>query len=90
MIVNIILWVLFGALAGWLASLIMHHDAEQGAVGNIVIGILGAVVGGFISNMLGGPAVSGFNVTSVVIATLGAVLLLAIIGLFRRRPHTSL
>lgn len=82
--INLILWIVFGALAGWLASLVMRTDSEQGALGNIVVGILGAMLGGFISNALGGPSVSGFNVTSVVIATVGAIILLFFVGLFRR------
>lgn len=84
MVMNLIVWILFGALAGWLASLIMRTDAQQGAVGNIVIGILGALLGGFISRALGGPTVTGFNITSVVVATAGAVILLFFVRMFRR------
>lgn len=85
MIINIIVWIIFGALAGWLASMIMHTDAQQGAVANIVVGILGAFLGGFISRSLGGPDVSaGFSLTSLIIAVLGAVILLGILRLFNR------
>ncbi len=84
MIINVIVWILFGALAGWLASIIMRTNGQQGGLANIVIGILGALLGGFISRSLGGPAVTGFNITSVVVATLGAVVLLFVVGLFRR------
>lgn len=77
--INFMAWILFGALAGWLASLVMHTDAEQGGFGNIVVGILGALIGGFISNLIGGPGVSGFNFTSLLIAVIGASLLLFVL-----------
>lgn len=85
MIMNLIIWLIFGALAGWIASMIMRTDAEQGAVANIIVGILGALVGGFISRALGGPDVSaGFNLMSLIIAIIGAVVLLAVVRMFRR------
>lgn len=76
MIMNIIAWVIFGALAGWIASIIMSTNAEMGATMNIVVGILGAFIGGFIMRVLGGPDVSGFSMASLIVAILGAVLLL--------------
>lgn len=82
MILNIILWVLFGALAGWIASLIMRTNAEQGAVGNIIIGIIGAVIGGWIARTLTGNDITGFNLASLVIAVIGAVVLLAVLRAF--------
>jgi uncharacterized membrane protein YeaQ/YmgE (transglycosylase-associated protein family) len=88
MIINLILWVIMGAIAGWLASLVMKTDAEQGAAANIIVGIVGALIGGFVSNALGGPGVTGLNLTSIVIATLGAIILLFVMRLFRR-PHTN-
>lgn len=84
MLINIIVWVLFGALAGWLASLIMRTDAEMGAGMNIIVGILGAFIGGFISEALGGPGVSGFNLVSLIVAIFGAVVLLLIRRMFTR------
>ena len=50
---GIILWIIFGALVGWLASLVMGTDAKQGALGNILLGILGAFLGGLLMNMFG-------------------------------------
>ncbi len=80
---GIILWIVFGALAGWIASMIMRTDAQQGAVMNIVVGIVGALVGGFIMNALGQGAVSGFNLYSLLVAIGGAIVLLAIVRAVR-------
>ncbi len=84
MLMNIIFWIVLGALAGWIASMIMGRNAQMGAVANIVVGIIGALIGGFIMNSLGGPGVTGFNLYSVLVAIGGAVVLLFIVGLFRR------
>lgn len=78
------MWILFGALAGWIASLIMNTNEEQGAVANIVIGILGALLGGFIARLLGGTDVSGFNLYSLFISVIGAVILIGIYKTFTR------
>lgn len=71
-------WIILGALAGWVASLIMRTNAEQGALMNIVLGIIGAFVGGFIVNLFGAPGVTGFNLYSVLVAILGAALVIGI------------
>lgn len=81
---GIIMWIIFGALAGWIASMIMKTNEEQGAVANIVIGIIGAVIGGFIFNLLGGSDVNGFNIYSLIVAIVGAVILIAILKAFRK------
>jgi uncharacterized membrane protein YeaQ/YmgE (transglycosylase-associated protein family) len=81
---GIILWIIFGALVGWVASLIMKTDAEQGAMLNIVVGIVGAVLGGWVMSFFGGSGVTGFNISSFVVALLGAVLLLFIFKAVRR------
>ena len=81
---GLLLWIVFGALVGWIASLIMKTDAQQGAVLNIVVGIVGAVVGGFIMNMLGASATTGFNLYSFLVALLGAIVLIAIVKAIRR------
>lgn len=85
---NIILWVIFGALAGWVASLITRTNERQGWFLNIVVGIIGAFLGGFIMELLlPGDFSIGFNLQSFVVAVLGAVLLLFLVGLVRgRRP----
>ncbi|MDD5068593.1 MAG: GlsB/YeaQ/YmgE family stress response membrane protein [Candidatus Pacebacteria bacterium] len=81
---GIILWIIFGALVGWIASMIMKTNAEQGAVLNIVVGIIGAVLGGWIMSFLGQGGVSGFNLYSFIVAIIGAVVLIAIVKAVRR------
>lgn len=81
---NILLWIIFGALAGWIASKIMKRDAQMGALANIIVGIVGAFLGGFLMTQVGGPAVSGFNVMSLVVAVFGAIVLLFLVGLLQR------
>ncbi len=86
--INFILWILFGALVGWLASIVMRTDAQQGALLNIVVGIVGAFLGGFIFNMLGiggGTINQGdFSLSALLVSFVGAVVLLGIVNLFRR------
>lgn len=81
---DIILWIVFGALVGWIASLIMKTDAEQGAMLNIVVGIVGAVIGGWIMNFFGESGTTGFNLYSFVVALVGAIVLIAIVKAIRR------
>ncbi len=80
---NILLWIVFGGLAGWIASIIMHTDARQGVILNIIVGIVGASFGGFIMNFLGVGGVNGFNLYSFLVAIGGAVVLLYIVKLIR-------
>ena len=81
---NWILWILFGALAGWIASMIMGRNAQMGALANIIVGIIGAILGGWIMSAFGGQGVTGFNLTSLIVAILGAIVLLFLVGLVRR------
>jgi uncharacterized membrane protein YeaQ/YmgE (transglycosylase-associated protein family) len=84
MLVNILLWIILGAVAGWLASLVMGRDAEMGAIANIVVGILGAFVGGLLMNLFGEPGATGFNLYSLIVAFLGSIALLFLYSLVRR------
>lgn len=81
---GIIIWIIFGGLVGWVASLIMKTDAQQGLMLNIIVGIVGAVIGGFIMSLVGGSGVDSFNLYSFLVALLGACVLIAIIGALRR------
>ena len=81
---GIILWVIFGALVGWIASLIMKTDAEQGALLNIIFGVVGAVIGGWLMSIIGESGVGGFNLYSFLVALLGACVLIAIVRALRR------
>lgn len=81
---DIILWVVLGALAGWIASIVTGNDARQGWLGNIVVGIVGAFIGGLVLRLFGAGGVTGFNVPSLLTAVLGAVILLALTKGFRR------
>lgn len=80
---GILLWILFGALVGWVASLVMKTDAEQGAITNIPVGIVGAVIGGWIMSLIGNTGITGFNFSSFLVALLGAVVLLGVIRLLK-------
>lgn len=82
---NILLWIIFGGLVGWVASLVMRTDAEQGIFANVLVGIAGAIIGGLIAQVLGQDGITGFNITSFVVALIGSVLLLAIFKAVSRR-----
>ncbi len=82
---SLLVYIIFGALAGWLASIIMGTDAQQGAVMNIVVGIIGAFIGGLLMNAFGAGGVSGFNLYSLVVAVLGSVVFLWLYRMVRYR-----
>ena len=82
MAMNIILWIIFGALAGWIASLLVGKN--QGLLTNIVVGVIGAFLGGWLFDQFGGQGVTGFNLSSLLVAVVGAVVLLVIVRLFQR------
>jgi uncharacterized membrane protein YeaQ/YmgE (transglycosylase-associated protein family) len=83
---GILIWLIVGGVVGWLASIIMRRDAQQGILLNIVVGIVGAVLGGWlISPLVGvGTINDGFSAGSFLVSLLGAIILLAIVNLFRR------
>ncbi|MGH6753913.1 MAG: GlsB/YeaQ/YmgE family stress response membrane protein [Bradyrhizobium sp.] len=85
--INIIIWLVMGGLVGWIASMIMRTDAQQGMFLNVVVGIVGAVLAGWvISPLVGVPTINqdAFSFGAVVVSLIGAVILLAIVNLFRR------
>ncbi len=83
---NILIWLIVGGIVGWLASLIMRTDAQQGILLNVVVGIIGALIGGWVvSPMVGvGTINDGISIGSILVSLLGAVLLLGVVNLFRR------
>ena len=84
--INFIVWLIVGGLVGWIASMIMRTDAQQGVILNVVVGVVGAAIAGWlISPLLGVPSINaGFSVGSFVVSLLGAIVLLGIVNLFRR------
>ena len=84
---GIIIWLIVGGIVGWLASLIMRTDGQQGIILNVVVGIIGAFIGGLlIGPMLGAPSINSgeISVMSFVVSLIGAIILPAIANLFRR------
>ncbi len=84
---NLIIWLVVGGLIGWLASLLMKTDGQQGILMNVVVGIVGALLGGwFLSPMVGVGTINqgNFSLPALGVSFVGAVVLLAIVNLFRR------
>jgi uncharacterized membrane protein YeaQ/YmgE (transglycosylase-associated protein family) len=81
---GLILWIIFGGLVGWVASLIMKTDAQQGILLNVIVGVIGASLGGLIMGELGRSGVNEFSVYSFLVALLGAVILIFIVKAIRR------
>jgi uncharacterized membrane protein YeaQ/YmgE (transglycosylase-associated protein family) len=81
-LVGIIVWLVIGGVVGWLASMVMRTDAQQGILLNIVVGIVGAFIGGLIFS--GGSINQGLSVYSFIVSLLGAIILLAVVNLVRR------
>jgi len=81
---NFIVWIVVGALAGWVASIIMGRNRQMGALANIITGVIGALIGGYVMSLFGAQGVTGLNLYSIAVAIGGAVVLLLVLGLFRR------
>lgn len=71
---NILLWIVLGAVAGWIAGMVMKSN--HGLLEDIVLGIIGAVIGGFVMNLLGQSGVTGFNLYSLIVAIVGAIVII--------------
>ncbi len=84
---TVIFWIVLGGIAGWIASLITGSD--RSIVGDIIVGILGAVLGGWIFSLIGGRGITGFNLSSFLVAILGSVLLIWILHAVRGDRSTS-
>lgn len=75
---GIILWIVFGALAGWIASVIMKTNRQQDMSYDIVLGIVGSIVGGFLMGTIGQSGVTGFNMESMIVAVVGSIIVIII------------
>jgi uncharacterized membrane protein YeaQ/YmgE (transglycosylase-associated protein family) len=76
-------WIILGGLAGWLASILTGRNNRMGCLSNIVVGVIGGLLGGWLLTNFGGQGITGLNLTSLLVAVLGAVLLLLVFNLFR-------
>ncbi len=85
---NILLWIILGAISGWLASIIMK--SSHGMLEDIILGIIGAFVGGFVMNLFGQPGVTGFNFYSLIITVMGSVILIFLGRLIHRQSNYRL
>ncbi|WP_280156052.1 GlsB/YeaQ/YmgE family stress response membrane protein [Piscinibacter sp. XHJ-5] len=84
---NFIIWLVVGGLIGWVASMLMRTDGQQGIILNVIVGIVGAFLGGWLlAPMFGTGTINqnDFSVSGLVVSLLGAVILLAIVNLFKR------
>lgn len=79
--VGLIIWLVIGGVVGWLASMVMRTDAQQGMILNVVVGIIGSVIASY---LFGGGINDGITVTTFIYSLIGAVILLAIVNLVRR------
>ena len=78
---GILSWIVLGGIAGWLASIITKRNDRMGCITNIIAGIVGAAVGGWVFSLFGGQGVTGFNLPSLLVAFVGAVVVLAVVNL---------
>lgn len=82
-------WIILGGIAGWIASIITKRNDQMGCLTNIIAGMLGAIVGGWVFSIFGGGGFTGFNLASLIVATAGAVIVLAIVNLIFGRDSGS-
>lgn len=77
-------WIVIGALAGWIASMLTGNDKRMGVGANMIVGIVGGFIGGALMNLLGGTGITGFNIWSLIVAIIGAVILLLIVNAIKK------
>jgi uncharacterized membrane protein YeaQ/YmgE (transglycosylase-associated protein family) len=88
---SIIAWIVLGAIAGYLAGFIVKGDEGLGIIGHIILGIVGAIVGGFLAGVLlpGDNPVDGLNITSVVVAVIGAIITVLVVSFFMNSSRSG-
>jgi len=93
MIVNIIAWIVLGAIAGWIAGLLVRGDERWGVIGHVVLGIVGAVIGGFLASALfnvnTGAQNGDINIASIVVAVIGAVIVVVVVNMLTGSRRTA-
>lgn len=82
---SILAWIVLGGFAGWLASIFTGKNARMGLLANIVVGVIGGFVGGFLMNLIVGKGITGFNAWSLLVATIGAIVLLWVIRIVSKK-----
>lgn len=82
---NLFVWLILGGISGWIASKLTGHDERMGVGWNIIVGIIGAFVGGWLVGIFGLGPVTGLNLWSFVVSIVGAVILLSIVSLIRKK-----
>jgi uncharacterized membrane protein YeaQ/YmgE (transglycosylase-associated protein family) len=88
--VGIISWLVVGAIAGYVAGFLVKGDESLGVIGHIVLGIIGALIGGFVAGLLtGGDYLTGINITTIVVAVIGAVVAVVGYNAIRGRARTG-
>jgi len=78
-------WIVLGGIAGWLASIVMKREGQMGLIANVISGVVGASVGGWVFSQFGGTGVTGFNLPSMLVAFVGAVIILGVLNLIQGR-----
>jgi len=87
---SIIAWLIVGAIAGYLAGFLVRGDEGLGVIGHVVLGIVGALVGGFLAGLLlGKDLTTGINVETIIVATIGAVITVLVVGAVTGRTRTG-
>jgi uncharacterized membrane protein YeaQ/YmgE (transglycosylase-associated protein family) len=83
--INFLAWIIVGGIAGWLASMVVGRNDQMGCIANIGAGVVGAFVGGWLMGLVGGAEFTGFNLTSLLVAFVGAVVVLLVLNLVMSR-----
>ena len=87
---SILAWIVVGAIAGWLAGLLVPGDEGLGIIGHIVLGIVGALVGGFLAGVLtGNDYTTGINIPTIIVAVIGAVIVVVVVDMIRGTTRTG-
>lgn len=83
----ILVWLIFGAFVGWIASILTNKNKRMGTIANIIVGLIGSIIGGWIASQLGLGSYNTYSIAGMLIAVGGAVLLLTVINLFKSNRH---